>query len=656
MAVHSVLSLCPRLPVLFDFTLASRSVSDVALRVLSVERLSPPRLGTGANGGSVCKNEENMSAQTLVKEKKKKRVDFNPADFGADDRAEMAQMYEETLKDFAEGSIVKGKVLEVRSNEVLVDIGYKSEGVIPASEFADITAIKLGDELDVLLAEMEDDDGMVVLSKEQADQKLRWDRVQASYGEGSVIEGTVRARVRGGLIVDVDGVDAFLPGSQIDVMPVYNTEPFVGNRYEFKILKISVERQNIIVSRRELIEERLRVKRRELLSTIEVGQTRKGMAKNITDFGVFVDLDGLDGLLHITDMSWGRIKHPSELVTVGQEVEVVILEIDRERERVSLGLKQKSANPWDGIENKYPVGSRLHGRVVNLAPYGAFVEIEEGVEGLVHVSEISWTKRVARASDVLSVNDEVDVVVLNINKGEQKIALGIRQTEANPWDTVQERYPVGSTITGTVRNFTSYGAFVELEDGIDGMIHVSDMSWTRKINHPSETLEKGQEVQAVVLEVDPQNQRISLGVKQAQDDPWNTITARYQVGQIVHGKVTKVASFGAFVEIEEGVDGLVHISQISDNHVERVRDVIDVGREVEARIVRIDRAERRIGLSMKAVSMPEEEFMRKQDEMLDGLRPGEHMVDLAGAFDEALGLADGEEWRPGEKSERKNAD
>jgi small subunit ribosomal protein S1 len=593
-----------------------------------------------------------MAAQTLIKEKKKKRVDFNPADFGADDRAAMTQMYEETLKDFAEGSIVKGKVLEVRSNEVLVDIGYKSEGVIPASEFADISAVKPGDELDVLLAEMENDDGMVILSKERADQKLRWERVQSCYGEGSVVEGTVRARVRGGLIVDVDGVDAFLPGSQIDVVPVYNTEPFVGNRYEFKILKISVERQNIIVSRRDLIEERLRVKRRDLLQTIEVGQRRKGTAKNITDFGVFVDLDGLDGLLHITDMSWGRIKHPSELVSVGQEIEVVILEIDRERERVSLGLKQKTPNPWDGIEDKYPVGSRLHGRVVNLAPYGAFVEIEQGVEGLVHVSEISWTKRIARASDVLGVGDEVDVVVLNINKDDQKIALGIRQTEANPWDTVQERYPVGSTITGTVRNFTSYGAFVELEDGIDGMIHVSDMSWTRKINHPSELLEKAQEVQAVILEVDPKNQRISLGLKQAQDDPWNTIAARYKVGQIVHGKVTKVASFGAFVEIEEGVDGLVHISQISDSHVERVRDVLDVGRDVEARIVRIDRAERRIGLSMKAVAMPEEEFMRKQDELLDGLRPGEHMVDLAGAFDEALGLA-GEEWRPGEKSSRK---
>jgi small subunit ribosomal protein S1 len=589
-----------------------------------------------------------MATQTLNTEPPtKQRVDFNPAEFGADDREVMARMYDETLKDFVEGSIVKGRVLDIRGNEVLVDIGYKSEGIIPASEFDAIADVKVGDELDVLLAEMEDEDGMVILSKEKADQKLRWDRMLTNYEEGSVVDGTVRSRVRGGLIVDVEGVDAFLPGSQIDVMPVYNTDPFVGNTFEFKILKISPERQNIIVSRRELIEERLRVKRRDLLETIEVGQRRKGTVKNITDFGVFVDLDGLDGLLHITDMSWGRIKHPSEMVSVGQELEVVILDIDRERERVSLGLKQKTANPWDGIESRYPVGSRLRGRVVNLAPYGAFVEIEEGVEGLVHVSEISWTKRVARASDVLAVGDEVDVVVLNTNTDEQKIALGIRQTEANPWDTVQSRYPVGTTISGTVRNFTSYGAFVELEDGIDGMIHVSDMSWTRKVNHPSEVLEKGQETQAVVLEVDSQNQRISLGLKQAQDDPWNTIAARYKVGQLVKGKVTKVASFGAFIEIEDGVDGLVHISQISEGHVERVRDVLQLGQEVEARIVRIDRGERRIGLSMKAVSMPEEEFLQRQDEMQDGLRPGEHMVDLAGAFDEALG-ASGEEWRPGE--------
>jgi len=584
--------------------------------------------------------------------KAKRRVEFDLSQFSGDDQAEMAKMYEDTMKDFVEGSIVRGKVLEVRGNEVLVDIGYKSEGAIAGVEFEDLSKVSPGDELDVLLAEIEDEDGMVILSKEAADQKLQWERVEASYREGSVVEAVVKNRVRGGLIVDLDGVEAFLPGSQIDVMPVHNTDSYIGNRYEFKVLKISPERRNIIVSRRELIEETLRGKRKELLATIEVGQKRKGMVKNITDFGAFVDLDGLDGLLHITDMSWGRVRHPSEVVSVGENLEVIILDVDREKERVSLGLKQRSENPWDKIETKYPVGSRLRGKVVNLVPYGAFVEIEEGVEGLVHVSEISWTRRVARASDVLSVGEEVDVAVLSINKEEQKIALGIRQTEDNPWDTAQARYPVGSRVSGKVRNFTSFGAFVELEDGIDGMIHVSDMSWTRKVNHPSEVLEKGAEVEAIVLEVDGQNRRISLGLKQAQEDPWNTIASRYTIGQIVTGSVTKVATFGAFVEIEPGVDGLVHISEISPDHVAKVGDVLNLGQEVTARIVRIDRAERRIGLSIKAASMPDEEFERKQDEIIEGLKPGEEMVDLAGAFDEALGLgggpAAGEEWRPGQ--------
>jgi small subunit ribosomal protein S1 len=580
----------------------------------------------------------------------KKRVDLDPAQFTGDDRAEMARMYDETMKDFQEGSIVRGKVLEVRPNEILLDIGYKSEGMIPADEFADVGEVKPGDEFDVLLAQIEDDNGMVILSKTRADQEIRWARVQASCQEGGTVQGVVKSRVRGGLIVNVSGVDAFLPGSQIDVVPVHNTDPFIGNTYEFKVLKVSPERRNIIVSRRELIEERLRSKKKDLLATIQPGQMRKGTVKNITDFGAFVDLDGLDGLLHITDMSWGRIRHPSEMVAVGQELEVVILDVDQVKERVSLGLKQKSVNPWASIEQKYPVSSRLHGKVVNLVPYGAFVEIEPGVEGLVHVSEISWTKRIARASDVLSVGDEVDVVVLNVNTADQKIALGIRQTAENPWDTVQARYPVGTRVKGKVRNFTSYGAFVELEDGIDGMIHVSDMSWTRKINHPSEVLEKAVEVEAVVLEVDPQNRRISLGLKQAQEDPWNTIAARYQIGQLVKGKVSKITSFGAFVEIEPGVDGLVHISQIRDDHVAKVTDVLQPGQDVEARVVRIDREDRRIGLSIKAVGLPEEEIIRQQEEYVSALKPGEHMVDLAGAFEEALG---GEEWRPGGDREHK---
>jgi small subunit ribosomal protein S1 len=587
----------------------------------------------------------------------KKRVDFDLSQFGGDDRAEWSKLYEQTLKAFTEGSIVQGKVLAIGPFEVLVDIGYKSEGGIPRDEFSkdELAALKPGDPLAVLLVAIEDDDGMVRLSKQMADQLLRWERVLELYKEGSVAKGRVHSRVRGGLLVDLDGVEAFLPGSQVDLAPVRNADAIIGQEIEFKVIKISGDRKNIIISRRELIEERLKIKKRELLASIEVGQRRRGKVKNITDFGVFVDLDGLDGLLHITDMSWGRVKHPSELAIPGQEIEVIVLDVDHDKERVSLGLKQRTSNPWADIETKYPVGSRLHGKVVNLVPYGAFIELEEGVEGLVHVSEISWTKRIARASDVLNVGDEVSVVVLGVNRDDQKIALGIRQTEENPWDTVRDRYPVGSRVSGKVRNFTSYGAFVELEDGIDGMIHVSDMSWTRKINHPSEVLEKNAEVAAVVLEVDSDNKRISLGLKQAQDDPWNSIASRYRVGEIVTGKVSKVASFGAFVELAEGIDGLVHISQISDDHVEKVRDVLDVGKEVRARIVRIDQAERRIGLSIKAANLPDEEFQKQQAEIMDSLKPGEHMVDLAGAFDQAMGLGV-EEWRPGETRQKDPAE
>ena len=564
------------------------------------------------------------------------------------ERAQMARMYEETLKDFAEGSIVPGKVLEVRGDGVLVDIGYKSEGMIHSSEFPDISAVKPGDVFNVLLEGIEDDEGMVMLSKSRAEQQERWNEVLETHKEGSIVNGDVRSRVKGGFIVDVGGVESFLPGSQVDVTPVHDPDALVGKTLEFKIIKINDDRRNIVLSRRELMEDRRRDRKRELLTEIKVGQVRKGSVKNITDFGVFVDLDGMDGLLHITDMSWGRINHPTELVKVGDELEVVILDVNLEKERVSLGLKQRSNNPWENIQAKYPVGSRLRGKVVNLVPYGAFVEIEQGVEGLVHVSEISWTKRIARASDVLTVGQEVDVVVLNVNREEQKIALGIRQTEENPWDGVRMRYPIGARVSGKVRNLTSYGAFVELEEGIDGMVHVSDMSWTRKINHPSEVLKKGEEVAAVVLEVDPDNQRISLGLKQAQEDPWSTIAARLKIGQMVKGKVTKLASFGAFVEIEEGIDGLVHISQISDDRVEKVKDVLKVGQEVEARIVRIDQVDRKIGLSIKAASVSDEDFVVK-DEMLEGLRPGEDLVDLAGAFDAAFGARD-EEWRPGEKS------
>ena len=563
---------------------------------------------------------------------------------------EFASLLEGSQNQAPEQRIVKGMVLEVRPTEVLIDVGAKSEGVIPASEFADVSAVKPGDEVDVLVIQSENDDGMVVLSKKLADEKIKWEAVFQRYQEGSVVKGVVKGKVRGGLLVDVSGVDAFLPGSQIDLVPVHETDAFIGNEYEFKLIKLVPERRNIILSRRELLEAQQADKRRELLETLAIGEKRHGKVKNITDFGVFVDLDGIDGLLHITDLSWGRVKHPSEVVQPGQELEVVILDVDRERGRVSLGLKQAQPNPWDTIEAKYPVNARLRGKVASLAPYGAFIELEPGIEGLVHVSEFSWTRHVARPSDMLKVGDEVDVVVLSVDKENQKIALGIRQTEANPWDTVAERFPVGTRVKGKVRNFTSYGAFVQLEDGIDGMIHVSDMSWTRKVNHPTEVLQKGQEVEAVVLEVDSANQRISLGLKQAQEDPWTTITSHYAVGQTVKGKVSKIASFGAFVELEGGVDGLVHISQISEQHVEHVKDALKVGQEVEARIVRIDRDERRIGLSLRPAgeATPEEEaaaFDLPEEYKGEGpaLKAGQNIVGLASAFDEAFG---GEEWSP----------
>ncbi|MBR1609020.1 MAG: 30S ribosomal protein S1 [Kiritimatiellae bacterium] len=570
---------------------------------------------------------------------------------------ELDGLLEASLGQAQENRIVKGMVLEVRPGEVLVDVGGKSEGAIPASEFGgDTSGVKAGDEVDVLVIQTENDDGMVVLSKKLADEKIKWEAVFQRYQEGSVVKGLVKQKVRGGLIVDVDGVEAFLPGSQIDVTPVHDTDPFVGNEYDFKLIKLVPERHNIILSRRELLEEQLSVKRRALLDALVVGERRKGKVKNITDFGVFVDLDGIDGLLHITDLSWGRVRHPSDIVQPGQELEVVVLDVDKERERISLGLKQAQPNPWDSIETKYPAGARLRGKVANLQPSGAFVELEPGIEGLVHVSEFSWTRHVARASDVLKIGDEVDVVVLSVDKEAQKIALGIRQTEENPWDSVGERYPVGTRIKGKVRNFTSYGAFVQLEDGIDGMIHVSDMSWTRKVNHPTEILQKGQEVEAVVLEVDVENQRISLGLKQAQEDPWTSITAHYKVGQKVKGVVSKIASFGAFVELEGGVDGLVHISQISDERVEKVKDALKVGQEVEARIVRIDREERRIGISLREANDGEADFPMPDEYKGDsGLKAGQNIVGLASAFDEAF-ASGGEEWSPAPASGEEKAE
>ena len=555
---------------------------------------------------------------------------------------------------FKSGSIVKGTVSAVKDDDVFTDIGYKSEGVVKLDEFRDPAEAVPGFKFDVMIVSLEDDrTGMLILSKKRADDQIRWKMVQERYTEGCIVNGTIRAKVNGGLIVDIDGVEAFLPGSQLDVSPIRDLTPYIGQTYEFKVIKISNERRNIIISRRELIEGTMAEKKAELLGSLQKGEIRKGKVKNITDFGAFIDLDGIDGLLHITDMSWGRIKHPSEMLKVGQELDVMVLEVDQDRERISLGLKQCSENPWVTIAEQFPKGTRVKGKVVNLAAYGAFVEIAPGIEGLVHISEFSWTKRVARASDMLNQGDEVDVEILSIDSENQKIALGIRQTQANPWDSVQDRYPVGGRVKGKVRNFTTYGAFIELEEGIDGMIHVSDMSWTRKINHPSECLEKGKEVEAIILDVNPKEQRISLGLKQASQDPWADIASKYKVGALVKGKVSKIASFGAFIELEDGVDGLVHISQISDQRVDKVKDALQAGQEVEARVVKVDRGERRIGLSIRAVTMTEEELKALEAEAAaepaegeaSGLGGGESFGGLGAAFDEAFQNV---EWQPGE--------
>ena len=541
----------------------------------------------------------------------------------------LAQSQFDNLK---EGGIVKGVITEIRENEVVVDIGAKSEGVISADEFLDVGALGLGTEIEVYLEKLEDRTGNPVLSFDKAEQKKNWENILTKCAEGSIASGRVKGKVKGGLIVNI-GVDAFLPASQIDIQPPKNLDQYLGQTYDFKVLKINLERRNIVISRRELIEEQRLNKRRNLLAEIKPGDLRRGVVKNITDYGAFVDLDGLDGLLHITDMSWGRVSHPSEMLKVGEEIQIQIIEVDRERERVSLGLKQTTPNPWTGIEARFPVGAQVTGKVVNLVPYGAFVELEQGVEGLVHVTELSWVKRVAKPSEILKVGDEITASVLGINKEDQKISLSIRQLEPNPWDLVRHNYPVGARVRGKVRNLTSYGAFVELEEGIDGMVHVSDMSWTRKINHPSEAVKKGDEVDAVVLDVDPDNQRISLGMKQLLNDPWSEIETFYKIGDVVEGKISKITSYGAFVELQHGIDGLVHISQITEDRIEKIKDVLKPGQDVSARVIKIDREERRIGLSIKAANY-DADRLAAETAAYDNFR-GDDLTSLGDILDEA---------------------
>ncbi len=517
------------------------------------------------------------------------------------DRETLAALYEETFRNLEEGTITEGRVVALTKDKVVVDIGYKSEGVIPGDQFSaeEIQNLKVGDRLQVYIEECEDSDGNLVLSKEKADKMKIWEELETLYKDEKSIEGKIISRIKGGMMVDI-GVKAFLPGSQIDLHPVRDLDGLVGKTFPLKIIKINHRRGNVVVSRRVLLEETRDKKRQTTLANLKEGQLIQGMVKNITDYGSFIDLGGIDGLLHITDMSWGRVGHPSELFTVGDKVEVTVLKYDRETGRISLGLKQKSADPWTNVAGKYPIGTRVRGRVVSLTDYGAFVELEPGVEGLVHVSEMSWTHEVRHPSRVVAVGDQVEAAVLNVDPASRKISLGMKQTAPNPWDMIESKYPIGTRIEGKVKSLTDFGAFIGLEEGIDGLIHISDMSWTKHIKHPSELFKKAQKVEAIVLRIDKEKERLSLGYKQLSRDPWeDAIPAQYHVGDSVAGKISKIADFGIFIELDGGVEGLIHISETGVEPQAKLEEKFKLQDGVTAKIIKVDREERKIALSLR---------------------------------------------------------
>lgn len=530
-----------------------------------------------------------------------------------DDHTEMLEsVLDKQVDALIPGTIVAGRIVTRIGNEVIVELGLKSEGIIDASEFDDPEEIVEDKEVEALIEEVDADGGGILLSKRKADRIRGWEHVISTNAEGDVVIGKATRRIKGGLLVDI-GVPVFLPASQVDIRKPGDISRFIGQDIECKILKIDTENRNIVVSRRKLIEEERNISKEKILEDIEEGQTRKGVVKNIADFGVFVDLGGLDGLLHISDLSWGRVSHPSEVVELDQEIECVVIGVDKENEKISLGLKQKVESPWESVEERYPVGATVKGTVVNIMNYGAFVRLEEGVEGLVHISEMSWTKRINHPADLLNVGEEIEVVVLDVNKDKQEISLGIKQLETNPWAVASQKYPPGTIVDTKVTSLTNYGAFVEIEPGIDGLVHISDLSWTKKYNHPSEALEKGQELKCVVLEVDEEKRRVSLGVKQLNEDPWvRAIPEKYIPGQIVKGVVTKMTNFGVFVELEAELEGLLHISELSDEKVDKPQDVVNVGDEVEVKILRVDTDSRKIGLSLRRVQWAAEDQAKEQ--------------------------------------------
>jgi small subunit ribosomal protein S1 len=496
------------------------------------------------------------------------------------------------------GQILKGRIVEISKKFVVIDLGLKSEGLVPIEEFTDPQEIKLDNNVEVYLESTEGPEGQIILSKEKAHRQRQWEYLVHNCKEGSIVQGKVLRKVKGGLMVDI-GMEAFLPGSQIDNKRIKSLDEFIGKTYDFKILKINIERKNIVVSRREILEEEKASKKTELLENIKEGDLRIGVVKNITDFGVFLDMDGIDGLLHITDMTWKRIKHPSEMVNIGDELEVMILSIDKEKGRLALGLKQKDSNPWEAIEKKYPPGTIVKGKIVNLVSYGAFLEIEPGIEGLIHVSEMSWTKNISDPSEMLNVGDEAQAIVLSIQKDEGKISLGIKQLQHNPWEDVEKKYKVGDTVKAEIRNLTNYGAFVELEPGVDGLIHISDLSWIKKVSHPSEILKKGDIVEAVIISVDKESKKITLGIKQLSSNPWESIEKTMPIGTLVKGKVSKITAFGIFVELENGIEALIHVTELSDQPFGKVEDLVSKGDEVTARVIKVDPEHKKIALSIK---------------------------------------------------------
>ncbi len=514
------------------------------------------------------------------------------------------------------GSLLTGRIVEISKDYAVIDVGLKSEGLVPVGEFGGPEHLELNTEVEVMLEEAEDEYGQIVLSRERARRQRQWEFILEHCEEGSIVEGTIIRKVKGGLMVDI-GMEAFLPGSQIDNKRIKNLDEYVGQTLDFKILKINIERKNVVVSRREVLENERMAKRSELLDMMQPGDLRTGQVKNITDFGVFLDLDGIDGLLHITDMTWKRIRHPSELVELGQELEVMILNIDKEKGRIALGLKQKESNPWEEIEGRYPPGTLVEGKIVSLVPYGAFIEIEAGIEGLIHISEMSWVRNVTDPSEVVTKGQEVKAIVLSVQRDEGKISLGIKQVEKNPWEDVMEKYPVDTHVKAEVRSLTNYGAFVELEPGIDGLIHISDLSWTRKVSHPSELLNKGDEIEGVVLTVDPESKKITIGMKQLTENPWESIQDTLPMGTVVKGKVTKVAAFGAFLELESGLEALVHVTELSDQPFGNVEEVVKVGDEVTGRVMRIDPEQKKIAVSIK------EHQVDERQENLDDIVVGE---------------------------------